>query len=77
MVVVATMSGLITFGALSTVPALDWLRPVLITTDWSAVLDVLRDPISGNGMLTGLLRAGCHLVIGVSATVARVVTEDA
>ncbi|MER7015084.1 ABC transporter permease subunit [Saccharopolyspora sp. NPDC000359] len=76
-VVVATMGALITFGVLSTIPALNWLQPVLITTDWSAVLGVLRDPIGWDEMTTGLLRAGCYLVIGVSATVVRVVTKDA
>ncbi|MER7083898.1 hypothetical protein ABT308_37545, partial [Saccharopolyspora kobensis] len=76
-VVVATMGGLITFGVLGTIPALDWLQPVLITTDWSAVLDVLRDPVGWEAMTTGLLRAGCYLVIGLSATVVRMVTKDA
>lgn len=76
-VVVATMGALITFGVLGTIPALDWLQPVLITTDWSAVLDVLRDPVGWDAMTTGLLRAGCYLVIGLSATVARMVTKDA
>ncbi|MDA3645632.1 ABC transporter permease [Saccharopolyspora indica] len=76
-VVVATMGGLITFGVLGTIPALDWLQPVLITTDWSAVLDVLRDPVGWDAMTTGLLRAGCYLVIGLSATVVRMVTKDA
>lgn len=76
-VMVATMGGLIVFGVLGTIPALDWLHPLLITTDWSAVMDVLRDPINGDTLFTGLLRAGCYLLIGLSATVARMVTKDA
>ncbi|MEV0704327.1 ABC transporter permease subunit [Saccharopolyspora sp. NPDC050389] len=76
-VMAATMGGLIVFGVLGTIPALDWLQPLLITTDWSAVMDVLRDPISGDTLVTGLLRAGCYLLIGLSATIARVVTKDA
>ncbi|MEV0057172.1 ABC transporter permease subunit [Saccharopolyspora shandongensis] len=76
-VMAATMGGLIVFGVLGTIPALDWLQPLLITTDWSAVMDVLRDPISGDTLVTGLLRAGCYLLIGLSAAIARVVTKDA
>lgn len=76
-VMAATMGGLIVFGVLGTIPALDWLQPVLITTDWSAVMDVLRDPMSGDALVTGLFRAGCYLLIGLSATIARVVTKDA
>lgn len=76
-VMAATMGGLIVFGVLGTIPALDWLQPVLITTDWSAVMDVLRDPMSGDTLVTGLFRAGCYLLIGLSATIARVVTKDA
>ncbi|MGW3473122.1 ABC transporter permease [Saccharopolyspora sp. NPDC000995] len=76
-VMAATMGGLIGFGVLGTIPALDWLQPVLITTDWSAVMDVLRDPMSGDTLVTGLFRAGCYLLIGLSATIARMVTKDA
>ncbi len=50
---------------------------MLITTDWSAVMDVLRDPISSDSLMTGLLRAGCYLLIGLSAAITRMVTKDA
>jgi ABC-2 type transport system permease protein len=76
-VMAATMGGLIVFGVLGTIPALEWLQPLLITSDWTSVMDVLRDPIFADNLVTGLLRAGCYLLIGVSATVARVVTKDA
>jgi ABC-2 type transport system permease protein len=76
-VMVATMGGLIIFGVLGTVPALNWLQPLLITTDWSSTMDVLRDPIVTDNLGTGLIRAGCYLLVGISATVARVVTKDA
>ncbi|MEU6130542.1 ABC transporter permease subunit [Saccharopolyspora sp. NPDC047091] len=75
-VMTGTMAALIVFGVLGTVPSLEWMRPLLITTDWSAVIDVLRDPIFTDTLSTGLLRAGCYLVIGLSATVLRMVTRD-
>ncbi|GGI99542.1 membrane protein [Saccharopolyspora subtropica] len=75
-VMAATMGGLITFGVLGTIPALDWLHPLLLTTDWSAVVDVLRDPLSGDTLATGLFRAGCYLLVGMSVAVGRIATKD-
>jgi ABC-2 type transport system permease protein len=75
-VLAATMGTLIVFGVLGTIPALSWLQPLLINTDLSAVMDVLRDPITTGNLYTSLLRAGCYLLIGLSASVARVVTKD-
>lgn len=75
-VMAATMGILILFGVLGQIPALSWLQPVLVTTDLSSVIDVLRDPITTGALGTGLFRAGCYLLIGVSASVARIVTKD-
>lgn len=75
-VMAATLGLLIIFGVLEQIPALNWLQPVLITTDLSAVIDVLREPITTGALGTGLFRAGCYLLIGVSASVARIATKD-
>lgn len=75
-VMTTTMGGLIVFGVLGTVPALDWLHPVLITSNWPSVTDVLRDPIVSDNLVHGLLCAACYLLIGVSATIGRMATKD-
>lgn len=75
-VMASTLGMLIIFGVLGQIPALDWLQPLLVTTNLTAVIDVLRDPITTGGMGTGLFRAVCYLLIGVSATVARIATKD-
>lgn len=76
-VMAVTVGSLIVIGVLSLIPALDWLRPVLLPTGWTAMADVLRDPVPPDALLDGVYRAGCYLVIGLSLTVARMVTRDA
>jgi ABC-2 type transport system permease protein len=76
-VMASTMGMLIIFGVIGSFPALSWVQPLLITTNWSAVMDVLRDPITTGNLINGLLCAGCYVLIGISACVARVVTKDA
>lgn len=76
-VLAVTVGGLIVVGVLSIIPALDWLQPVLLPTGWLAIADVLRDPVPWDGLLTSTYRAGCYLLIGISLTVARMVTRDA
>jgi ABC-2 type transport system permease protein len=75
-VMAATMGVLILFQVLGSVPALGWLQPVLITTNLSAVMDVLRDPMTTGALGTGLIRACCYLLIGVSVSLARMGTRD-
>lgn len=75
-VLAVTLGALIVFGVLGTIPSLDWLHPFLITTNMFAVADVLRDPIPTGDLLTGLWRAGCYVLVGVSATIARMATKD-
>ena len=77
MVMVSTMGTLIVFGVLGALPALQWLDPLLITNGWASVIDVLRDPISTGPLVDGLLRAGCYVLIGVSAAVFRMASKDA
>lgn len=76
-VLAATLGGLIVFGVLSAIPALDWLQPMLLTTGWTAIADVLRDPLPFDGLLTSTYRAACYLAIGLGLTLARTLTREA
>jgi ABC-2 type transport system permease protein len=76
-VLAATLGGLIVFGVLSAIPALDWLQPVLLTTGWTAIADVLRDPLPLDELATSSYRAACYLVLGLSLTLARTLTREA
>ena len=76
-VLAAVLGGLIVFGVLSAIPALDGLQPVLITTGWFAIVDVLRDPLPLDGLAASSLRAGCYLLVGVGLTLLRTTTREA
>lgn len=76
-VLAATLGGLIVFGVLSALPALEWLQPVLLTTGWPAIVDVLRDPLPFDGLLTSSYRAGGYLLIGGALALARMSTREA
>lgn len=77
LVVLAVALGtIVVFTVLGAIQALDWLHPYLITTAWQSVLDVVRDPLPMDGIATGLLQAGCYIVIGYSIALARVLTKD-
>lgn len=76
LVVAAILAGDILFGVLASLSALSWLHPFLLTDSWSAIVDVLRDPIPAEALTEGTLRAGCYLVIGLSLAGARMLTRD-
>ena len=76
-VLAAVLGGLIVFGVLSAIPALDWLQPALLTTGWSAIADVLRDPLPLDGLASSSVRAGCYLLLGLALTLARTATREA
>ena len=76
-VLAAVLGGLVVFGVLSAIPALDWLQPVLITTGWFAIVDVLRDPLPLDGLASSSLRAACYLLVGVGLTLLRTTTREA
>ncbi len=76
-VLAAVLGGLIVFGVLSAIPALDWLQPVLLTTGWFAITDVLRDPLPLDGLASSSLRAACYLLIGLALTLVRTATREA
>ncbi|MGH4008912.1 MAG: ABC transporter permease subunit [Pseudonocardiaceae bacterium] len=76
-VLAATLGGLIVFGVLAAIPALDWLQPALLTTGWLALADVLRDPLPLDGLASSSLRAACYLFVGLALTLARTTTREA
>lgn len=75
-VMAATVAGAIVFGVLSSIPALDWLQPYLLTNQWTALTDVLRDPMPTAALWHGVAEAACYMVVGLSLALARVATKD-
>lgn len=76
-VLAAVLGGLIVFGVLSAIPALEWLQPYLLTTGWRAGADALRDPLPTDGLVESTVRAGCYLLLGGGLTVLRMLRRDA
>lgn len=76
-VLASVLGGLIAFGVLSAIPALDWLQPWLLTTGWTAAADALRDPVTLDAMGSSTLRALCYTAIGLGLTVWRMQRRDA
>jgi ABC-2 type transport system permease protein len=76
-VLAAVLGGLIVFGVLSAIPALDWLQPFLLTTGWRAGADALRDPLPWDGMVESSCRAACYLLVGGALTVVCMLRRDA
>lgn len=75
-VLASVLGGLIVFGVLSAIPALDWLQPVLLTTGWRAGVDALRDPLPWDGLIESSVRALVYLIIGGGLTVYRMLRRD-
>ncbi|MBN9109600.1 MAG: ABC transporter permease subunit [Pseudonocardia sp.] len=76
-VLASVLGGLIVFGVLGAIPALDWLQPYLLTTGFSAGADVLRDPMTWGELGSSTLRALCYVAIGGGITASRMLTRDA
>jgi ABC-2 type transport system permease protein len=76
-VLAAVLGGLIVFGVLGAIPALDWLQPYLLTSGWSAGADALRDPLPLGGLGESTWRALAYLVVGAAVTVWRMLRRDA
>jgi ABC-2 type transport system permease protein len=76
-VLASVLGGLIVFGVLSAIPALEWLQPYLLTTGWTAGADALRDPLPLDGMAESSLRALCYLAVGGGVTLHRMLRRDA
>lgn len=75
-VMAATLAGIIVSAVLQGISVLSWLQPYLITSSWSSVVDLLRDPIPAANLWEGVARAGCYMVIGLSLALARMATRD-
>jgi len=75
-VMAAALGGIIVFTILNNISALDWLHPFLLTDGWDSLADIVRDPMPTDGIMTGLLRAACYIVIGYSLALARMATKD-
>ena len=75
-VVVSVLGGLIVSGVLMQFSALDWLHPYLLPASVTSLIDLIRDPVSFDGLGEGVVRALCYLVIGLSLAYARLTTRD-
>lgn len=71
-----TLGGVIIFTVLAAIPALEWLHPVLITTGWPRLSDLVRDPMPTDALSDGVFRAACYILIGYSLALARIATRD-
>ncbi|MBL0886447.1 ABC transporter permease subunit [Myceligenerans sp. I2] len=76
LVVVSVLGGLIVSGVLMQISALDWLHPFLLPTSVTSLVDLIRDPVSLDGLAEGALRALSYLAIGMSLAYARITTTD-
>jgi ABC-2 type transport system permease protein len=76
-VLASVLGGLIVFGVLTALPAMDWLQPYLLTSGWTAGADVLRDPLPWSGLVESSLRALCYAAVGAGLTTYRMLRRDA
>lgn len=76
LVVVSVLGGLIVSVVLLQISALDWLHPFLLPSSLTDLVDLIRDPVSFDGLAEGAFRSVCYLVIGLSVAYARLTTRD-
>lgn len=76
-VLASVLGGLIVFGVLTAIPALDWLQPYLLTSGWTAGTDALRDPLPLGGLVESSGRALCYVALGGGLTLYRMLRRDA
>ena len=77
LVVASVLAADIVFTILGFLSSLKWLHPFLLTQNWSAApAEVLQDPMGGQLLGEGALRAACYIVIGLSLAYARLSTRD-
>jgi ABC-2 type transport system permease protein len=73
---IATMIFVVLSFILDQIPRLDWLHPYLLTHNWLAFGELLRDPVVFDGVRPGLVSAGAYIVIFLSAAWARFAGKD-
>jgi ABC-2 type transport system permease protein len=61
---------------LDSIPQFDWLHPYLLTHSWLNFGDLLRDPVSWDGLREGVLRAGAYALVFGTAAWARFSSKD-
>jgi ABC-2 type transport system permease protein len=61
---------------LDAIPQIAWLHPYLLTHNWMAFGEFLRDPVSFTALRPGLVSAGAYIVIFLSAAWARFGARD-
>lgn len=73
---IATMIFVVLSFILDQIPRLDWLHPYLLTHNWLAFGELLRDPVVFDGVRPGLVSAAAYIVIFLSAAWARFAGKD-
>jgi len=66
----------VTSFVLDSIPQLTWLHPYLLTHNWTAFGDLLRDPVAWGPVRTGLLSAAAYIVVFLGAAWARFGARD-
>jgi ABC-2 type transport system permease protein len=66
----------VTSQVLDSVPQLDWLGPFLFSHYWLNFGDLLRDPVSTEGPLSGLLVTAAYVLVFGSLAWSRMTTKD-
>jgi ABC-2 type transport system permease protein len=61
---------------LSAIPQVQWLHPYLLTRHWQDFGELLRDPVSVDGLSPGLISAGAYVLIFGTAAWARFAGRD-
>jgi ABC-2 type transport system permease protein len=61
---------------LDSIPQLDWLHPYLLTHNWLAFGDLLRDPVAFEGIRPGLFSAAAYIVVFLTLAWARFAGKD-
>jgi ABC-2 type transport system permease protein len=61
---------------LNAIPQLDWLHPYLLTHNWLAYGDLLRDPVAFDGLRPGLVSAAAYAAVFLAAAWARFAGKD-
>jgi ABC-2 type transport system permease protein len=73
----SVLGGIILSGVLGAIPALEPIRPFLLTDGWSAGIDVLRDPLPTAGLVSSTGLAAGWFAAAAVVLVSRMLRRDA